>query len=745
MAFPVATIAIRLGLDSEEAVRKLGTFDQGIAKVADHAPRLRTVGLSLLAVANDVGAVAAAGRAAALQMAELNRRADQLGTSVGKLDRFTRTARALAGVQFDRSIDALETFQERVGEAVFEPDSPIAALFDRLNVEVSTATGAPRAALAVWDDFVEAIGRADRATRNFVAAELGGVVRDLAVPMAGAAKDARVYEAGLREYAAVNEQWAASAAEANKGFEFFSDTWGVLGDNLGSVLATVGGNVVGGAGLAGGFLNRLLFGTAGELDFKSAEEANAYLDDLDQKLQAVDAQLDEFPMLRRNLKLLPDEGDAEGLNEDEAALRRRREELVRLRGITQEFINAASGGDAGTRDNQFVAEITRQFELASTKAAALAEEIERLRDEDGDPALIRHLEQLRQSLLQQREIKHTEAERLELQLKLVGLSSEEARLATLRHRLEAETDGTKRAQLQTEIELEERLQAATAAATEQAAIDAAIAELTTQIERAHYGIEGALLAELDITREQLAKSPALRAMFEDMAATRREQAEAAREEALYGDVNRQLDVERARATGLDLRLHRHLVELQRQGVKYGEEELDNLEAKLQELDKLTFANNLRDDLRDAVGGGLRDGLREFAEGGDIGDVFDEIGRRLSSLLLDLAIGGFGQDGSGGTGLLGWLGGLISGQRERGGPVDAGRLYLVGERGPELFMPRVAGNVLASVGAGPAVTQQITVQGAVRSDADVAAIAQRVSAQAAASVLETIRNGRAVVA
>lgn len=48
-----------------------------------------------------------------------------------------------------------------------------------------------------------------------------------------------------------------------------------------------------------------------------------------------------------------------------------------------------------------------------------------------------------------------------------------------------------------------------------------------------------------------------------------------------------------------------------------------------------------------------------------------------------------------------------GQRALGGPVNAGRAYLVGEQGPEMFVPRGAGNIVpmrggAGMGAGGAV-------------------------------------------
>lgn len=53
--------------------------------------------------------------------------------------------------------------------------------------------------------------------------------------------------------------------------------------------------------------------------------------------------------------------------------------------------------------------------------------------------------------------------------------------------------------------------------------------------------------------------------------------------------------------------------------------------------------------------------------------------------------------------MGWIqsaiGGLFGGARAEGGPVMPGRMYLVGERGPELFLPEAAGRIVPAGGAG----------------------------------------------
>jgi len=90
--------------------------------------------------------------------------------------------------------------------------------------------------------------------------------------------------------------------------------------------------------------------------------------------------------------------------------------------------------------------------------------------------------------------------------------------------------------------------------------------------------------------------------------------------------------------------------------------------------------------------------------------FEELKRAALAALAEIASASirsgldslFGGGKSGG--LAGALAGLISGLtgapgKAIGGPVSAGRAYLVGERGPELFVPTASGRIDPSTGAG----------------------------------------------
>jgi len=102
-----------------------------------------------------------------------------------------------------------------------------------------------------------------------------------------------------------------------------------------------------------------------------------------------------------------------------------------------------------------------------------------------------------------------------------------------------------------------------------------------------------------------------------------------------------------------------------------------------------------------------------------------------------------QPGSGGSG----LGGLVSAGlssllglpgRAHGGPVSAGRGYLVGERGPELFVPSGGGRIEPARAAGRDVRVAISVSTPQPGDPGVL---RQSSRQIASAVRRSMRDGR----
>jgi hypothetical protein len=83
------------------------------------------------------------------------------------------------------------------------------------------------------------------------------------------------------------------------------------------------------------------------------------------------------------------------------------------------------------------------------------------------------------------------------------------------------------------------------------------------------------------------------------------------------------------------------------------------------------------------------------EGRKLGDVIDGIAKDLIRLFVRQSIT---------QPLFNWFSGLFAGGRADGGPVSAGKTYLVGERGPEIFTAPTTGTIvpnhkLAAVGSG----------------------------------------------
>lgn len=153
---------------------------------------------------------------------------------------------------------------------------------------------------------------------------------------------------------------------------------------------------------------------------------------------------------------------------------------------------------------------------------------------------------------------------------------------------------------------------------------------------------------------------------------------------------------------------------------------------------------------DRAGSSIERALARAAVSGKFG--FEDLRRVALTALADIAAGALRTDigalfgGSGGGGLAGALTSTISGLfggvpgRATGGPVTGGSPYLVGERGPELFVPTAAGRIETMAGEqrGPVA---VTINVAAPRDASPA-IMQLTGAQVARAVARALERAQA---
>lgn len=179
------------------------------------------------------------------------------------------------------------------------------------------------------------------------------------------------------------------------------------------------------------------------------------------------------------------------------------------------------------------------------------------------------------------------------------------------------------------------------------------------------------------------------------------------------------------------------------------EQFDAMRPKIEATaDKVSeFALEASRNIQDALG----DTLTRALEGDfrTIGELWLQLLRRMVAQALALrlnqylfgdALGG-GKDSGAWGGLLAGIGSLFGGARAMGGPVNAGTAYLVGERGPEVIVPRQAGTVLPSGAAGGVNVTIVQHIGANVSRAEVAAAGHAAKEAAKAEIMELLRRRR----
>lgn len=156
-----------------------------------------------------------------------------------------------------------------------------------------------------------------------------------------------------------------------------------------------------------------------------------------------------------------------------------------------------------------------------------------------------------------------------------------------------------------------------------------------------------------------------------------------------------------------------------------------------------------------AGNVLENGLLSALRRGSLG--FDDLRRVAFSALNEIAAhalqsgisslfgGGSGGSGGGGGGignLIGQTIGALFGLpgRATGGPVSPGRAFIVGERGPEMFVPTAAGRIETGGGLGQSGSDvRVAIQLAVPRGTAAPAALQRSSRQIASAVRRSLQQ------
>ena len=142
-------------------------------------------------------------------------------------------------------------------------------------------------------------------------------------------------------------------------------------------------------------------------------------------------------------------------------------------------------------------------------------------------------------------------------------------------------------------------------------------------------------------------------------------------------------------------------------LKKQQEETEKLKEKMTAVGE-EIESSIKNNLRDAI-----TGAKTFGEA--MTGVLNRIRDKILDSQIDKLIGGFGEafgaasTGGEKKGLGGFLGGIIGGLFANGGQPPVNKISVVGEKGPELFVPTSKGTIIPNGGfGGDSVTNVITV-------------------------------------
>ncbi len=160
------------------------------------------------------------------------------------------------------------------------------------------------------------------------------------------------------------------------------------------------------------------------------------------------------------------------------------------------------------------------------------------------------------------------------------------------------------------------------------------------------------------------------------------------------------------AENAELEKANKLEEERKKKIEESKKAAEELKKKFTEIGK-EIEQGIKDNLREAI-----TGAQSFGDA--MTNILNKIRDKIIDAQLDKLLSGFadnfGKGGAkqGGKGLGGFLGGLIGGLFAEGGKPPVGKPSIVGEKGPELFVPRTAGTIIPNNQIGGSVVVNVNV-------------------------------------
>ena len=125
--------------------------------------------------------------------------------------------------------------------------------------------------------------------------------------------------------------------------------------------------------------------------------------------------------------------------------------------------------------------------------------------------------------------------------------------------------------------------------------------------------------------------------------------------------------------------------------------VDGLQEQINKTLELVQVEKDRQSVLDTIESSMSNGFMSMVEGTkSVKDAFRDMAKDIIKQLYDVyviqrMVGAIGEGGAAGTGIMGFLGSILG--RASGGTVMSNQPYLVGEKGPELIVPRNRGHVM----------------------------------------------------